>query len=226
MTGATKAQIKVIANGKTYSAVKVVGMSAKYDLCVVRIDDYSIPSLPLGMAARTRAGDEVYVVSNPEGLEGSVTRGIVSSARTDSGLLQIDAAISPGSSGGAVVNEKAEVVGIVKSSRMSGQNLNFAIPVEYLRSLSLSFTLPIVVAGASAYRDRDKDRLQGLVRSVFTKEETAEFDSSSRQLRKVLVPQSFRLYDIEGNEVEHHFYDVHGVLFTKRAITYDDNRLN
>lgn len=224
-TRATRAVIKTLANGKSYKAIEVVGLNAKHDLCVIRFDDRSIPPLPLATAERTRPGDEVYVVSNPEGLEGSVTRGIVSSIRIDAGLLQIDAAISAGSSGGAVVNQKAEVVGIVKSSRIGGQNLNFAVPVEYLRSLSLDFTLPVVVAGACAYRDRDKDKLQGLVRSVLEKKETREIDTTSRRIERVVLPQSFRVYDIDGNLVEDHFYDVKGEMFLKRVKTYDENRL-
>ncbi len=182
-------------------------MNAKHDLCVIKINDNSIPSLSLATAERAKIGDEVYVASNPKGLEGSVTKGIVSSVRSDVGLLQIDAAISSGSSGGAVVNERAEVVGIVKSSLIDGQNLNFAIPVEYLKSLRLNFTLPIVAAGACAYRDRDKDKLKGLVKSVVEKRETNQFtDSSKRQVKRLILPVSTRVYDMNGNLVELYLY--------------------
>lgn len=152
-----------------------------------------------------------------------MTKGIVSSLRIEAGLLQIDAAISPGSSGGAVINQRGEVVGIVKSSVVEGQNLNFAIPVAYLKSLPLDFTLPVIVAGACAYLDRDKDKLRGLVKSVVEKE-TIRFESS----KKPVVP-SIRVYDIDGNMVEFHVYgiDVRGevVLDRKQMMTYDENRL-
>jgi S1-C subfamily serine protease len=226
-TRATNAIVKTIANGKSYPAIEVVGMNATRDLCVIRIDDYSIPPLRFATSGRTRIGDEVYVASNPKGLEGSLTKGIVSSIRSDAGLLQIDAAISPGSSGGAVVNQRAEVVGIVKSSLIDGQNLNFAIPAEYVGSLSLDFRSPIVLAGACAYRDRDRDRLKGVVRSVFEKQQTYKFAGNDRSRpERVVRPQTMTVYDPDGNKVEFSAYDVKdGLLAFKQLITHDENRL-
>lgn len=226
-TRATNAIVKNVASGKVYTAIEVVGLNAKHDLCVIKINDNSIPPLSLATTERAKIGDEVYVASNPKGLEGSVTKGIVSSVRGNVGLLQIDAAISSGSSGGAVINGRAEVVGIVKSSLIDGQNLNFAIPVEYLKLLRLNLTLPIVAAGACAYRGRDKDKLKGLVQSVIEKKETNQFaDSRKRQGKRVILPVSTRVYDMDGNLVELYLYSqVDGVLVVKQVKTYDENRL-
>jgi hypothetical protein len=219
-----------MGSGTRHNAVEVVGMNAKHDLCVIRIDDRSIPSLPLAAAGGTKIGDEVYVASNPEGLEGSVSKGIVSSLRIEAGLLQIDAAISPGSSGGAVINQQGEVVGIVKSSVVEGQNLNFAIPVRYLKSLSLDFTFPVIVAGACAYRDRDRDKLRGLVRSVVEKETMVWDDPDTGNHREGVFPTETKIYDIDGNMVEYYGYGIKDhtfevVLSLKLVMTYDENRL-
>ena len=76
-------------------------------------------------------------MGNPQGLEGTFSQGIVSSIRevgTDK-LLQITAPISPGSSGGPVLNGKGEVIGISVATFRGGQNLNFAIPSDYLKTL-------------------------------------------------------------------------------------------
>jgi len=224
---ATKAFVKSVGSGERHFAVEVVGMNARYDLCVIRIADRSIPSLPLAAAGEARTGDEVYVASNPEGLEGSVTKGIVSSLRIEAGLLQIDAAISPGSSGGAVINQRGEAVGIVKSSLVDGQNLNFAIPTSYLKSLSLDFKLPVIVAGACAYRDRDRDKLKGLVKSVVEKKTIVTYDTNTGKRKEAVVP-STRVYDIDGNMVEFRVYgiDARGEvgLDAKQMMTYDENR--
>lgn len=92
------------------------------------------PPLKLSSANRPEVGDVVYVVGNPKGMEGTFSQGIVSSVRQDE-YLQITAPISPGSSGGPVLNTKGEVIGIVRATIEQGQNLNFAIPVARLRDL-------------------------------------------------------------------------------------------
>jgi serine protease Do len=118
---ATKAIVKNVNTGEVSKAIEVVGMNAKEDICVIRIDNAKFPILPLGNSSSVETGDEIYVASNPKGLEGSFTKGIISSLRSDVGLFQIDAAISPGSSGGVLLNQKAEAIGIIKSSLISGK---------------------------------------------------------------------------------------------------------
>jgi S1-C subfamily serine protease len=77
-------------------------------------------------------GETIYVLGNPDGLFGSISQGIVSGIRRTnaSRLIQITAPISPGSSGGPVINTKGQVVGVVVASLSEGQNLNFAIDSE------------------------------------------------------------------------------------------------
>src|SRR5262249_3421737 len=79
-------------------------------------------------------GDEVYVVGNPEGLEGTFSQGIISSLRGND-YIQITAPISHGSSGGPVLNKNGEVIGVAVGLIEEGQNLNFAIPVSKLTQL-------------------------------------------------------------------------------------------
>lgn len=93
--------------------------------------------LPLGNSDSIRIGATVYVAGNPKGLEGTFSNGIISSRRnTDTKeRLQMTAPVSPGSSGGPVLNDKGEVIGISYMTIEGGQNLNFAIPSNYLKSL-------------------------------------------------------------------------------------------
>lgn len=211
-----------------------------------RIDNTKFPIIRLGDSHSVKTGDEIFVASNPKGLEGSFTKGIVSSVRetetgktaygevdayikntigkTDRTLFQIDAAISSGSSGGVVVNTKGEAIGIVKSSVISGQNLNFAIPIEQLTTLWLKFRHPIQLAGACAYRDRDKEKLNGLVKSVTEK---ARYQSveNGRLIETEPVTTGINVFDPDGNKIESHFYSVEGEFFLKFIMMFDESRL-
>jgi Trypsin-like peptidase domain len=95
------------------------------------------PALKLGDSDRLRVGQHVVAIGNPEGLAGSVSDGILSALRqTDSMKLpQITAPISHGSSGGPILNDLGEVIGVAQSTLDKGQNLNFAVPINYLKPL-------------------------------------------------------------------------------------------
>ncbi len=104
------------------------------------------PILPLAQPNDLSIGETIYVLSNPKGLSGTISQGIVSSGirrMKSMDLLQITAPISEGSSGGAVMNSRGEVVGIATSSLQSGQNLNFAVPAARIGQFLDEFlTLP------------------------------------------------------------------------------------
>ncbi len=104
------------------------------------------PILPLAQPNDLSIGETIYVLSNPKGLSGTISQGIVSSGirrMKSMDLLQITAPISEGSSGGAVMNSRGEVVGIATSSLQSGQNLNFAAPAARIGQFLDEFlTLP------------------------------------------------------------------------------------
>lgn len=244
---ATNAIVKNVKTGETSKAVEVVGMNARQDICVIRIDNTRFPVLSVGDSHDLKTGDEIFVASNPKGLEGSFTRGIISSVRekersnkvddqviawaknllgqTDLTLFQIDAAISSGSSGGALLNSRGQAVGIVKSSLVSGQNLNFAIPIEQLLMLELKFKQPIQLAGACAYRDRDKENLRGLVKEIVEKSSHSRVENG-RLIDDGVLTDAIISYDIEGNETSRTIFDMSdNSRGFKITFTYDENRL-
>ena len=171
--------VKTLNDGVTYKIKQVVGIDIKHDICVLEVQGTSALPLVLGHSNQIAVGDDVYVAGNPKGLEGSFSKGIVSSIRQKQGLIQIDAAISSGSSGGPVVNNRGEVIGIAAASLSSGQNLNFAIPVIHLARLPLSWQATVNAAGALAVTDKEEDRLVGPVQSVVIRE--AEIDNRNNQ---------------------------------------------
>ena len=86
------------------------------------------------MSSDVKIGETVYVAGNPKGLEGTFSDGIVSSKRGgySNEHLQMTAPISPGSSGGPVLNRQGQVIGVSFMTLEGGQNLNFAIPSRYI----------------------------------------------------------------------------------------------
>lgn len=118
-------------------AARVVGRDPLSDLAVLRADDVVPPALTLGDAATLRVGQLVVALGNPRGLAGSVTAGIVSalgrSLPTGAGrivdeVVQTDAALNPGSSGGALADTAGRLVGV--NTAVAGIGLGLAVPVN------------------------------------------------------------------------------------------------
>lgn len=135
--GASAARVKVIGRPRTYAVDGIVGTDATADLALLKVTGLDAPPLQLGDSKEAAVGNQVFAVGNPEGLEGTFSGGIVSGIRTIGAdeLLQITAPISPGSSGGPVIDSAGRVLGIAVATFKEGQNLNFAVPVSYLKAL-------------------------------------------------------------------------------------------
>ena len=135
--GAARGYAKLVGQKTKHDIQGIAAVDLERDLAVIKISASDAPTLPIGSSDAVQVGESVYAVGNPQGLEGTFSEGIVSSIRevgTDN-LLQITAPISPGSSGGPVLNSKGEVIGVSVATFRGGQNLNFAIPSDYLKLL-------------------------------------------------------------------------------------------
>ncbi len=104
------------------------------DIAILKFEANNVPYLTLENDPHLSPGQKIVVIGNPLGLEGSVSEGIISAMRTDQGLVQITAPISPGSSGSPVMTEDAKVMGVAALQSERGQNLNFAIPVQIVNA--------------------------------------------------------------------------------------------
>jgi hypothetical protein len=128
-----------LRNGEEYDHFKVLGIDLKRDLAVIEIRANGLPTLALRDSDAVRVGDKVLVLGSPIGLEGTLTSGVVSSVRTigDSSLIQTDAAVNPGSSGGPMLDAEGRVIGIVSSGIPgAARNIGFAIPANALGNLA------------------------------------------------------------------------------------------
>jgi V8-like Glu-specific endopeptidase len=129
-----------LASGEKFDAFSVLAFDARKDIAIIKIPGFDLPTVALGNSNNVQVGEPVLAVGSPLGLQGTVTTGVISSLRDDPTgggfkVLQTDASVNPGNSGGPLVNRQAEVIGIVTFKIRGGENLNFAIPVNYLRGL-------------------------------------------------------------------------------------------
>ena len=142
--GAASGYAKLVGQKAKYEIEGVTAVDPARDLVILRISGSRASALTLDSSDAVQVGEPVYAVGNPQGLEGTFSQGIVSSIRevgTDK-LLQITAPISPGSSGGPVLNGKGRVIGVSVATFRGGQNLNFAIPSNYLETLLSKISPP------------------------------------------------------------------------------------
>ena len=137
IAGASSGTAKLVGKHTTYKIEGFTATDKGNDLALLKVSASGIKPLPLGNSDAVKIGETVYVAGNPKGLEGTFSNGIISSRRGGyaKGRLQITAPISPGSSGGPVLNRKGKVIGISSTILEGGQNLNFAIPSLYLKTL-------------------------------------------------------------------------------------------
>lgn len=118
-------------NGGNFAVEGLLADDATNDLSLLKLDGKGLPFLSFGHSDKLEVGTRLAVIGSPLGLEGTLSEGIVSAVRELAGqrqLLQITAAISPGSSGSPVLNASGEVIGVAKAIINEGQSLNFAVP--------------------------------------------------------------------------------------------------
>ena len=135
--GASRGYAKLVGQKTKYDIEGITAVDAEHDLVILKISVPEVEAIPLGDSDTIQVGESIYAVGNPRGLEGTFSQGIISSIRKVGidKILQLTAAISPGSSGGPVLNDKGQVIGVSVATFRSGQNLNFAIPSNYLEKL-------------------------------------------------------------------------------------------
>ncbi len=137
-----------VISGASFGFVQLTNDEKKHNidgyLAIDEDNDIVLLSVPTiktnGLNIQTilpKVGENIFAAGNPQGLSGTFSEGIVSSIRQfgNKELIQITASISPGSSGGPIVNENAELIGIAEGGFAEGQNLNFAIPSKFITEL-------------------------------------------------------------------------------------------
>jgi S1-C subfamily serine protease len=131
-------QLELQFSEKIYSASVIVA-DEQFDLCRMRVSGLSANKVDIGNLADVHVGQKVYAIGAPQGLDLTISEGIVSSLRDIPGkgiVIQTTAAISPGSSGGGLFDSSGRLIGITTFQSRTGQNLNFALPAEWISKMT------------------------------------------------------------------------------------------
>jgi hypothetical protein len=219
------ARVFVRWRGQRGSAVRILNFARKYDLVTLQTSFAATPFVSLADSETVAVGQDVVVLGSPQGLEGTVSTGIVGGLRTLGSVkfLQITAPISPGSSGGPVFNAQGRVIGIATATSARGQNLNFALPVNLLREVP-----PAAIAFSAAKPSlpdlREIDRLRDMVYfnniieefGVFTEGSTLASLTASLQNRTSDTIADVRILVVvknsRGDVLDFHMRDLKGTV--------------
>ncbi|HEY3252075.1 MAG TPA: tetratricopeptide repeat protein [Ignavibacteria bacterium] len=136
-------KLKLMHKDKEIKFTEIIGFSVDRDVLVLKLEDGDYPQIKIGTTTDLKVGGKVYAIGSPMGLENTMTEGIVGGFRkfddkkNNIEYVQISAALSPGSSGGAVLNSSGELIGISTMGMKEGENLNFAIKIEDVLNVDL-----------------------------------------------------------------------------------------
>ena len=125
--------VRVRSGSSEYTAISDTS-DTQLDLCQLRVPGLSAAPVRRGTVKQVRVGQTVFAIGTPHDLERTLSQGLVSALREtpDGTLIQTSASISPGSSGGGLFDNEGKLIGITTFQHKQGQNLNFALPVDFI----------------------------------------------------------------------------------------------
>jgi S1-C subfamily serine protease len=132
-----------VSTGDIFDDPVVLDSDVRRDLAVLKVKALKLPTCRIGDSDSVEIGQHVIAIGNPKGLSQTVSDGIVSAVRQSTGyrMLQLTAPISHGSSGGPLLNDRGEVIGVTTAGYEEGQNLNFAVPINYVKPMFTSLEM-------------------------------------------------------------------------------------
>ncbi len=148
-------------DGREFAVEKVLAYEPKLDLAVLKLEGATgLVTTKMGDSSKVILGEQAVAIGSPEGMEHTISDGLISAWR-DMGegykYIQISVPISHGSSGGALFNMRGEVIGVTSAGLDRGQNLNFAIPINFVKEL-MKNPKPVALAELPEERPEDGEK--------------------------------------------------------------------
>ncbi len=139
ISSATKAAV-VLPNSERYEVVRIRAYDERRDLAILRISGFDLPTISLGNSNTAKPGQSVLLLGSNLGLPGSVTSGVISAVRNlpeGVKVIQTDAPANRGNSGGPLINDSGEAIGVLGSKMVGAgvEGVAFALPINYVRGL-------------------------------------------------------------------------------------------
>lgn len=223
---------------------KIIGTDPTTDLALIKIDAKNLPAIAIANSDNVKVGEWVLAIGNPLGLNNTVTAGIISAKARQMGegvssMIQTDAAINQGNSGGALVNTRGELVGInAMIYSQTGQNIGygFAIPTAIMNKVVADIKqygtvqramIGIKGSDVSTYVDVEKEKGNqldlGTMEGIYVAEVVEDGAAASAGLKKGDVITS-----IDGQKIKK-FGELQGIIAQKRpgdklTVTYLRNK--
>lgn len=202
--GGIRGVVKLSSQSNIEKIAGVLAINPEWDLVLLSVPGLNKEALPLGDDSSVSVGNRIYAIGNPRGLEGTFSEGIVSSVRKDeSGMVfQVTSPISEGSSGGPLLNNQGQVIGVAFSTIKDGQNLNFGIPVRYLKTLLGSKPRSLrSLSYASLTPKKKMEKGNSAKLSVNKPEEKSEFVSGASWLSEFIS-----IHPLSSCEPQHDYH--------------------
>jgi hypothetical protein len=196
----------------------VVAFDAEKDFACVVVRAFDLPVVVLGNSNQVEVLEEVIAIGHSMGLPYTSSTGVISGRRDKDGfkMLQMTAPISPGNSGGPLVNLRGEVIGVVTEQMGEGQNLNFALPINEVRAwlsgdIRPKFTLAQLAAAeaerdakrpvpAQAAHDQWERQVLGQLRDALSMMEDEGFELTHQIFTGALRNDQSAAYDVQFTE--------------------------
>lgn len=226
-------EIKVVTDeNKKYLINDIIIFNEEHDLAILS-GGFQFKPIPIGSATRLKAGDTVTTIGSPKGVLNTVSTGIVSNADNDY-EIRITAPISPGSSGGVLLNKFHKVIGITYavSKDNDAQNLNYAISVDYLNKMYDSFkskeytTLDgneYIKSGELTFEEYSRlENFGNKYYSVISLDVWHDFTSIEGKLEYTLSDDWYSIYDSFTNEDK---YDINNYIVELQTIDFDSRNI-
>ena len=221
MEGALNATCYLNNSNTKYKIDGYLAADKSVDLILLKVSTLNKPAIKFASTTFS-IGNKVYVIGSPKGLPATISDGIISGMRDYEGYkyIQMTAPISPGSSGGPVLNSAGELIGISVSQLTEGQNLNFAIPKSYLETL-LNYKKDSPMGLSTLYNSSETD-IDNSESNFYEKDKTYEIGIFKKGKTELSLDY---MANFGGNTCFYFTYDLTNSLIKSQTIYMEDYRL-